>query len=73
MANNITMWLNFAVQQMAAESYLQGIDLQNRDQVLLRLRDGNNDTRFIQPDANGNLPGKTRFNDQLADRFLSTY
>ncbi|MEW6107101.1 MAG: hypothetical protein AB1563_12195, partial [Bacillota bacterium] len=68
---NISIWLKFALQQMAAESYL--------DQLLfgrpLReiLLDGNNDTRFVQPDANGNLPGKTRFTNVLADRFLSTY
>lgn len=68
---NISTWLKFALQQMAAESYL--------DQLLfgrpLReiLLDGNNDTRFVQPDANGNLPGKTRFTSVLADRFLGAY
>ena len=74
MPNNITTWLHFAVQQMATESYLDGINLQNEDQVRLRLNDGNNDTRFIQPDPiTGELPGKTRFTTVLADRFLATY
>ncbi|MEC4890329.1 MAG: calcium-binding protein [Nitrospira sp.] len=69
--SNISTWLKFALQQMAAESYL--------DQLLfgrpLReiLLDGNNDTRFVQPDANGELPGKTRFTNVQADRFLNSY
>jgi hypothetical protein len=68
---NISNWLKFALQQMAAESYL--------DQFLLGrplrdiLLDGNNDTRFVQPDVNGNLPGQTRFTNALVDRFLATY
>jgi Ca2+-binding RTX toxin-like protein len=74
MPTNITTWLKFALQQMAAESYLDGINLLNEDQVRLRLSDGNNDTRIIQPDPiTGELPGKTRFTNVLADRFLSTY
>ncbi|MGB5046716.1 MAG: hypothetical protein WBO11_17275, partial [Nitrospira sp.] len=68
---SISTWLKFALQQMAAESYL--------DQILLGrplreiLLDGNNDTRFVAPDANGDLPGMTRFTNALADRFLSAY
>ncbi|WP_447983402.1 calcium-binding protein [Nitrospira sp. Nam74] len=74
MPTNITTWLKFALQQMAAESYLDGINLQNEDQVRLRLSDGNNDTRLVHPDpATGELPGKTRFTNVLADRFLARY
>ncbi|MEO8162246.1 MAG: calcium-binding protein, partial [Ilumatobacteraceae bacterium] len=74
MPTNVTTWLKFALQQMAAESYLDGINLLNEDQVRLRISDGNNDTRFIQPDPiTGELPGKTRFTTVLADRFLATY
>ena len=59
MPTNITTWMQFALQQMAAESHLDGINLLNEDQVRLRLSDGNNDTRFIQPDPiTGELPGK---------------
>ena len=60
---SISTWLKFALQQMAAESYL--------DQILLGrplreiLLDGNNDTRFVAPDANGDLPGMTRFTNAL--------
>ena len=62
MTTNITAWMKFALQQMAAESYLDGINLQNEAQVRLRLSNGNNDTRFIQADPiTGELPGKTRF------------
>ena len=59
--SNISAWLQFALQQMAAESYLDQM-LSGR---LLRdiLIDGNNDTQLVQPDANGNLPGKTQFVD----------
>ncbi len=69
--DDISTWLSFALQQMAAESYL--------DQLLagrpLRdiLLDGSNDTRKISPDADGNLPGKTRMTTALAERFLATY
>ena len=74
MTTNITAWMKFALQQMAAESYLDGINLQNEAQVRLRLSNGNNDTRFIQADPiTGELPGKTRFTTVLADRFLATY
>ena len=69
--SDISIWLKFALQQMASESYL--------DQLLLGrplrelLLEGNNDTRFVQPDLNGNLPGKTRFTNVLADQFLDRY
>lgn len=68
---DVATWLSFAMQQMAAESYL--------DQLLLGrtirdiLLDGNNDTRIVQPDSGGNLPGKTRFTAFLADQFAQRY
>ena len=73
MPTNLTTWLEFALQQMAAESYLDGINLQDDDTVGLRLTDGSNDTRIVQPDLSGNLPGKTRMTTALAERFLATY
>lgn len=69
--DNISTWLKFALQQMAAESYLDQL-LSGRPLRAILL-DGNNDTRFVQPDANNELPGKTRFTSVLADRFLTTY
>jgi hypothetical protein len=58
MANDITTWLKFAMQQMAAESYLDGINLQDPAAVIRRLVDGNNNGQFIPPDQ---FTGKTRF------------
>jgi len=44
--SNISTWLQFATQQMAAESYLDGIDWNNAEQVKTRLRLGNNRPGF---------------------------
>ena len=69
--DDISTWLSFALQQMAAESYLDQLLAERplRDILL----DGSNDTRKISPDAEGNLPGKTRMTTALAERFLATY
>ena len=69
--SSISTWFKFALQQMAAESYLD--QLLTGKPVREVLSDGNNDTRFIQPDADGNLPGKTRFTNVLANRLLANY
>ena len=58
MANEISTWLKFAIQQMAAESYLNGINLQDPAAVIGRLVDGNNNSQVIPPDQ---FTGKTRF------------
>ncbi|BCA56518.1 hypothetical protein W02_36580 [Nitrospira sp. KM1] len=60
MANEISTWFKFAIQQMAAESYLDGINLQDPDAVIERLVDGNNNGQIIPPDQ---FTGKTRFVD----------
>ncbi len=72
MSSNITTWLNFALQQMAAESYLQGIDWSNALQLRPRLLLGNNNLSGASP-TEPNLSGKTRMTTALADRFLATY
>ena len=59
---NITNWLSFAIQQMAAESYLDGIALSDNDRVIERLKLGNNNPLFNDP-GNPILSGKTRFVD----------
>ena len=56
MTTQTRSWLDFAIQQMAAESYLDRVGPNYK--IADALRDGNNDTRFVQPDANGDLPGK---------------
>ncbi len=52
--SNATTWLNFALQQMAAETYLNR--LQSAKPLREILSEGNNDTRLVLPDASGNLP-----------------
>lgn len=55
---NITTWLDFAMQQMAAESYLHGINLVDNQAVIDRLVAGNNAPGVTSP-----IPGATRFVD----------
>jgi hypothetical protein len=67
--NEITTWLDFTLQQMAAESYLDGIaNLDDRNLIRDQLLLGNNHP-FLDPDVRG----ATRFPDSLATRFLDTY
>jgi hypothetical protein len=56
---NVETWLDFAIQQMAAEAYLDQFTVQGRD-LRLVLRDGNNDIRKIGEDQ---FAGQTRFVD----------
>ena len=56
--SNISNWLRFALQQMAAESYLNNVDLSSPEQVARRLLLGNNAEGF--PEA-----GFTRFTGTL--------
>ncbi|HEY5627009.1 MAG TPA: hypothetical protein VIR79_03620 [Nitrospira sp.] len=62
---NISTWLQFALQQMAAESYLD--QLASGRQLKDILTDGNNDIRVIPPEQ---FSGKTRFTDQLTSYFV---
>ena len=61
-----TTWLDFALQQMAAESYLN-----DSGGLLTQLTRGNNRFGFDPP--TGPLPGATRFTNVLADRFIARY
>lgn len=65
--SNISTWLQFALQQMAAESYLD--QLASGRQLKDILTDGNNDIRVIPPEQ---FSGKTRFTDQLTSYFVPT-
>ncbi|MFO0773688.1 MAG: calcium-binding protein [Nitrospiraceae bacterium] len=71
MSNNMTTWLNFALQQMAAESYLPDGAWQDTTQLRRRLLLGNNNVD-IDP-LEGNLYGKTRFTEVVVSRFLERY
>ncbi len=57
--NDISNWLRFALQQIAAESYLNNVDLNSPEQVTRRLLLGNNTEGF--PEI-----GFTRFTGTLA-------
>jgi hypothetical protein len=69
--SNITTWLEFALQQVAAESYLDTVNINIRDEVETALTRGNNRPGFDPP--SGPLPGKTQMTDLLVDRFLDRY
>lgn len=63
--SSISIWLQFAIQQMAAESYLD--QLASGRQLKDILTDGNNNIRVIRPEQ---FSGKTRFTDQLISYFV---
>ena len=60
--SNVSTWLAFALQQMAAESYLDGIVLSNNDGIITRLKLGNNNPLLNDPE-DPTLDGATRFID----------
>lgn len=60
--SNISTWLAFALQQMAAESYLDGIAPSNNDGIITRLKLGNNNPLLNDP-GDLTLDGATRFVD----------
>jgi len=68
MSSDIRSWLDYAIQQMAAESYLDGINLLSRNEVKDKLLLGNNN-----PVLDSSLSGKTRFTNVLAEEFLDRY
>lgn len=70
MNSNIKTWLEFALQQMAAESYLNEINLQNGPDVVTRLRLGNNHFDFP---IDSDKPGNTRFTETQATQFFDDY
>src|SRR3954470_22651480 len=56
---------------MAAESYLERLHASYS--IEQSLSDGNNDTRKAQPDAQGELPGKTRFTNEQINYFNANW
>ena len=61
-ATDVTAWLQFAIQQMAAESYLNGFSFSDIDELIRRLKLGNNNNPLADPN-DPILPGATRFVD----------
>jgi len=69
-------WLQFAIQQMAAESYLDGFAFSNTNELIRRLKFGSNNAVALglgDPDATPILSGKTRFTTILAQQFTQRY
>ena len=69
-------WLQFAIQQMAAESYLDGFAFSNTNELIRRLKFGSNNAVALglgDPDATPTLSGKTRFTTILAQQFTQRY
>ena len=67
---DVDRWYEFAVQQTAAESYLDNIDLANVELVTPRLLFGNNHYSIDDPTK---LTGATRFTERQAAAFLARY
>lgn len=65
MTTQIQIWLDYVIQQMVAEGYLDGVVLSDPVALGQRLRDGNNDLRnsYVASQDQNNLPGKTRLTD----------
>ncbi|MGH7147643.1 MAG: calcium-binding protein, partial [Nitrospiraceae bacterium] len=62
--SDISSWLQFAIQQMAAESYLDALVFNNTSELIRRLEFGNNNATALgltNPDDSPDLLGKTRF------------
>src|SRR5262245_5796365 len=62
---SIASWYEFSLQQMAAESYLFGIDISNAQRVIDALVRGNT--------PNSPPTGNTRFTDIQAQDFLDRF
>jgi Ca2+-binding RTX toxin-like protein len=65
-------WLRFALQQIAAESYFDWIDLSNPQRVIGQLQLGNNNVTGDDPTAPV-LPGKIRMTTLQAEQFVQRY
>lgn len=69
--STIQKWYDFVLQQMAAEVYLENIDLGNNELVKERFNLGNNRPEYLL--ASQIPPGNTRFTDTQADDFLDRF
>jgi len=75
--SEVSSWLQFALQQMATESYLEGVEPSNITELIRRLKFGNNNQSILgidpNPDLSPNLRGATRFTDIQAVQFGQRY
>jgi hypothetical protein len=73
---SINSLYDFMLQQTAAESYFEDVDLTKTDAVKVRLKLGANREGYLtnpNPDLNGGYAGYTRMTDSQADEFLSKF
>ncbi len=73
---SIKGWLQFAIQQVAAESYLDSFAFQNSNELIRRLRFGNNNAIVLglgNPDDAPSLSGQTRLTAVQAEVFSHRY
>ncbi len=75
MNTNIASLYEFTLQQMAAESYFEGIAPTDTPRIKERLILGTNRPGYQDgpADLNGGYPGYTRMTSTQADEFLSKY
>ena len=79
MNTNIASLYEFTLQQMAAESYFEGIGLTDTDKIREALRLGTNRLGYPPGAGEGNTglnegyPGYTRMTTQQADEFLDKF
>ncbi|HEY6281120.1 MAG TPA: calcium-binding protein [Burkholderiales bacterium] len=66
MTGDIQKWYDFVLQQMAAEAYLEGVNLADNNDIKPALQRGNNRPGFLEKSF-------TRFTDAQADEFLSKF
>ena len=68
MSTTIQTWYNFVLQQMAAESYLNGWNNLLREEKIARLNLGSNNPDYLQNGQTSTtpiLPGATRMTEKL--------
>ena len=70
----VEIWLDFAIQQLAAESYLDGIDISSESMVRERLELGTNHYKYItQNRIDGMKDHASRMVDSQAETFYENY
>ncbi len=76
MTTLVRQWLDFALLQSAAETYLDKADFTDETSIQTALTTGNNHPELLNPQQSPDaaiLPGKTRFTDVDAQWFTEHY
>lgn len=70
---NINNWYEFTLAQIAADSYLDGINYYNYDDLARRLRNGANHYDALQKNIEDDNLSATRMTEQMVNDFNSTW